>query len=94
MTDEDIEAIRKRNEERRASVPMFVGDNCDARDRAILDSDDDIETLLVEIEARDAEIERLRDALEREFHGLATVKETADILGSEPPWTRPWELSE
>lgn len=73
----DIEAMKKRNEERNDDWCPLDRGGCGAKA--------DIDALLAEIAARDAEIERLRDALEREFFGLACVKETADVLGIEEP---------
>lgn len=75
----DIEAIGKRNEERafnhnqRDKVRGVYVVLCPAADAAL-----DIDALL-------AEVARLREALDREFLGLASVAETAAVLGIKPP---------
>jgi hypothetical protein len=81
MTDEDIEAIRKRNEERKADHDA----NCDGRtfggSCCLGGTAADIDVLLAEIEARDAEIERLRAEIAVDDKLLA---ERNRILEAEP----------
>lgn len=68
-TSIDLEAIKKRNEERKAECRL---DACDFDDfflcvhhSHVNSTPDDIDTLLTEIASRDAEIEELRVTIKR-----------------------------